>query len=194
MGGIPCRICCSMSTAIETCPPLLAQIFYASRGGGAGIATIAVADLRDGMVLPPDAVDQRDVVERRKTVVERCSRDRRVADVVIVDESAEFTSELPPGHAGVRWRKIRDRRRPSSETERDQLVFRIEMRFRDPLEAREGKLVRLTRVLGLTWCRCHLCSCTATGVRSPTQWLLIIASVCAVVREDCDVSVPHVMP
>ncbi len=100
------------------------------------------------MVLPPDAVDQRDVVERRKTVVERCSRDGRVADVVIVDERAEFTAELPPCHAGVRRRKIRDRRRTAREAERHQLVFRREVRLRDPLKTREGKLVGLTRVLG----------------------------------------------
>ena len=54
------------------------------------------------MVLPPDTVDECDVVEGRKAVAESRSREGGIADVVIVDERAEFTAELPPRHPGVR--------------------------------------------------------------------------------------------
>ena len=66
-GGMPCRICISRMPAIDTWPPLSAQIFHGRESvGSRRIAQVAVADLGDVVVLPAHAVHQRDVVERRK--------------------------------------------------------------------------------------------------------------------------------
>ena len=54
----------------------------------------------------------------------------RVADVMVVDQRAERAAELPTGIRGARERRPRSAAKP----QRDQLIFRIEVCFRDPAD------------------------------------------------------------